>query len=557
MNRPALLLFAIAACTDHVQLASDPLDGLVSLTISPADTSILITDLSQPQQSLQFHAIGKFLDGTKHDVTELVSWKVDNAYPGNFAGPGDYETSGQAAGHVIIHADGDTLATTAMLDVVITTSIVDTAFPPPQPDIFVPGAPVITGDPTRSPAIVYPSYGTAFPQGVASTLYQFTGGSGNDTFQLAFDCDVLHLAVLTGGDRWLATGTTQAVIAQSCIGGQVAVTLEAAAAADGTLYGANPIPLSYSDDRPDGIIYFWSAATSGIMRGSLEAASAAKLYPADTTCVGCHAVSRAGTELAMGYGGEVLQTISLPQLATGISAAVQKIPMGWASYSPDGTRLVVADHGVLTLHDAKTGLPIGPGGGKVPLPAMRFATHPDWSPDGKYVAVALTGVAPTNQDVSAASIARIPYAADTWGQTEVIVAATGSDNDYFPKYSPDGQWLAFVHATTAAHGAPDASLRLVAASGGTPIALVHATGAADTMPSWAPQQNERAWLAFASSRPYGIVVPGGGPSQIWIAAVDLAHAAMTGDPSAAAFWLPSQDVTVLNNNPIWSPSPTP
>jgi hypothetical protein len=97
----------------------------------------------------------------------------------------------------------------------------------------------------------------------------------------------------------------------------------------------------------------------------------------------------------------------------------------------------------------------------------------------------------------------------------------------------------------------------VPAAGGTPIVLANATGAADTMPSWAPAANERAWLAFASSRPYGIVVPGGGPSQIWIAAVDLAHAATTSDPSAAAFWLPSQDLTVLNNNPIWSPSPTP
>ncbi|MGE5183474.1 MAG: TolB family protein [Acidobacteriota bacterium] len=276
-----------------------------------------------------------------------------------------------------------------------------------------------------------------------------------------------------------------------------------------------------------------------------------------SSCVGCHAVARSGTEVAMGYGGETLQTISLPSLATGISAATQKIPMGWASYSPDGTRLVVANKGVLALYDAKTGAPIGAGGGKVPLPPMRFATHPDWSPDGAYVAVALTGVAPTNQDVSAASIARIPFHADTWGPTEVIVAATGSDNDYFPRYSPDGKYLAYVHATTAAHGAPDASLRLVPATGGTPIVLANAAGAADTMPSWAPQQNQRAWLAFASARAYGVVVPGGGPSQIWITAIDLAHAATSSDPSAGAFWLPSQDVTVLNNNPVWSPSPTP
>ncbi|MGE5184566.1 MAG: hypothetical protein ACM31C_20990, partial [Acidobacteriota bacterium] len=262
--RAAASLAVLAACTEHVQLAKDPLDGLVSLAITPADTTILITDLSQPPQSLQYRAMGKFLDGTKHDVTDLVSWKVDNSYPGDFAGPGDYETSNQAAGHVIIHADGDTLAATAKLDVVITTTVVDAAFPPPAPDLFVPGTPVVTDDPTHSPALVYPTDGTMFPQGVASTLFQYTAGSGNDTFQLAFDCDVLHLAVITGADRWLASGSTQAVIAQSCIGARVAITLEGASAAAGTIYGAAPAAIAFSDDRPDGIIYYWSAATTGI-----------------------------------------------------------------------------------------------------------------------------------------------------------------------------------------------------------------------------------------------------------------------------------------------------
>jgi hypothetical protein len=98
---------------------------------------------------------------------------------------------------------------------------------------------------------------------------------------------------------------------------------------------------------------------------------------------------------------------------------------------------------------------------------------------------------------------------------------------------------------------------LVPATGGTPRSLAIANqrvGAtlvgdlANTMPAWAPQIGPRTWLAFASKRAYGKVVASG-PSQIWITSLDLGA---PGDPSTPAFWLPCQDVTVLNNNPVWS-----
>ncbi len=564
MIRAAAFLVVFTACTDHVQLARDPLNGIVSLKIVPGDSTIEIDDLSQPPQELDYKAIGTFLDGTSHDITNLVRWRVDNPFPGDFIDGNAYVTTNHAAGHVIIHADGDTVGATATLTVVINATLVDTAFPPPAPDLFQPGATVIS-DPAHSPALLYPSTGTRFPQGLGSTLFQIAQGAGTDTFLLAFDCDVLHLGVLTGGDRWLAADQTQLILAESCLGQNVAITLEGASSADGTIYGAPPAAIAFSTDRPDGVIYYWSAATSGVTRGELGTQTASKLYPTDTTCVGCHSAARDGSALAMGYGGEILQTVGLPSLATTIDASTMR-PMGWASFSPDGTRVVVANKGVLTLYDAKTGAPVGAGGGKVPLPVGHFATHPDWSPDGAFVAVAMTTSMPDNMTVDVASIARIGFSADKWGMPETLVASAGSgDNNYFPKYSPDGKYIAFVHAVEASHGAPSAELRLVLAGGGTPVSLVTASrrvgqvddvaGVADTMPSWAPAQGDTSWLAFASSRVYGAVLPTGGRPQIWIAAVDLAHAAVTGDPSSAAFWLPCQDVTVLNNNPVWSSPP--
>jgi hypothetical protein len=47
-------------------------------------------------------------------------------------------------------------------------------------------------------------------------------------------------------------------------------------------------------------------------------------------------------------------------------------------------------------------------------------------------------------------------------------------------------------------------------------------------------------------------MPTAARGQIWISGLDLTR---DGDPSFAAFWLPSQDVRVVNNNPVWAVTP--
>jgi Tol biopolymer transport system component len=293
------------------------------------------------------------------------------------------------------------------------------------------------------------------------------------------------------------------------------------------------------------------------MRGGVDLVSASKVYPSSGTCVGCHTISRSGHSLATAVddGSAVSFQLEAIDLASGqpVIAASPSRPMGWAAYSPDGSQLVVANNGVLTRYNASTGASLG----TVPLPAMRYATHPDWSPDGRSLAVALTAQTPTSMEVRAASIAVLPYNTNgTWGAPVMVVMGSNSNNNYFPRWSPDGTMLAFVHATGPSRGAASAELMLVSLPGGVPQALVTANrrvggeeriDLANTMPSWAPRVGPRLWLAFSSARPYGNVVSGG-PSQLWITSLDLTS---TGDPSTPAFWLPCQDVTVLNSNPVW------
>jgi TolB protein len=344
----AALLVLIASCNSLVQLAPDPLGDLTRIQITPKSADLLISDLSQPPIEQTFHAIGVFSDGARRDITQQLLWNVDNGVPGGFLTPGVFTTTNAASGHIQVIAQADAVWATADVTVRIDTTIIDGAFPPSDPDLFETTKPAMTGDPTRSPASLYPSTKTIFAQTLPGTVFQLARGALNDAFRLTFDTDLMHVVVLTGADRW-ETGALQSVIAQSNTGQQMTVSIDAASSADpGTIYRGSPIEFSFAKDAPDGPLYYWSAATSGIMRAAIGASSAGKLYPSDGTCVGCHTVSRDGTRMAMGYGNagvSALQTIDVPTLTSTISQA-KLYEMGWATYSPDGALVLIANDGV-------------------------------------------------------------------------------------------------------------------------------------------------------------------------------------------------------------------
>lgn len=551
------LLLSLAGCTETIRLDHDPLDNLVSVEIVPPEARIEITDLAQPHHTLQYEAIGRFTDGSTRDLTDLVTWAIDRDLLGAFEERGLFVASHTAAGHGTVAARVRGLQATGAIQIHIITTIIDPTFPPPAAGLFAAGKPVVTNDPTRTPTLIYPSDGTIMPKVIASTLFQLEPGTGNNAFRISFDSDVLHLRVETGADRWRADGDVQRLLASSVGPEPMRVSIAATSTTSSSVYAGASIMLGFSSDLIDVPLFYWSAATNGIMRGGVSAPSASKLYPSSGTCVGCHALSRDGRALAFGVDSGTASTFQLESLDLSTMQptlpASPARPMGWAAWSPDGSRIVVANDGVLTLYNAITGGSLG----VVPLPSMRYATHPDWSPDGTKLAVAYTAQSPTNVDVRAASIALISYTNGTWGTPQMLVTGSASSNNYFPRWSPDGSLIAFVRATEPSRGAATAELILVPAAGGTeqPLAIAnHRVGTTDlpdlanTMPAWAPRAGQRLWLAFSSARPYGKVVSGG-PSQIWITSLDLAT---PGDPTTPAFWLPCQDVTVLNNNPAWT-----
>jgi hypothetical protein len=568
---PVLML--VAACNEDVEIgqnadggvgsdAPPSIPGLVSLQVAPDPMEIRIEDLTIAHE-VPYVATGTFVDGSTRDVTAMVGWAVDNDAPGGFVAAGRWRASNAAGGRVVVEARAGDVAATADLTVVLAPAIPDGAFPPPPgaEGLFDPALPHVDGDPA-GPRIVYPAHETMFPINVYRILFQYDQGTAGapDVWEVRFVSDVLDLRVYTTSDRWQADELTWGFLAQSNAGGKVVMTVSSASSLTpaGPVYRSAPIDVFFSRSAVEGAIYYWSTSSEGVMKGVISQPAPTKFHsqPPDTTCVACHTVSRDGKRMAAGYDGERLQEITIPGRQELIPPTRE---FGWATFSPDGSLLLYSNKGALTLLDADTGQPVGPNAGAVPTGGA-LATHPDWSPQGDYVVVALCATV-GNKDASGCSIARIPYNGGAWGAPEILVQASGAgDNNFFPRYSPDSSLIAFVKATGKSKDQPTSELWLLPASGGTPIQLTranHRVGPADgvagignTMPTWAPTTHPGTqWLAFSSLRTYGKVQVGA--DQLWVVAIDPAAIA-SGDASYAAFWLPLQDVAERNHRAFWA-----
>lgn len=471
-------------------------------------------------------------------------------------------------------------------------TFVDENTPNDAGDLFDGATPHTAGENAkREPAIIYPSHETMFPLNVSHIRHDYTAGD-NDVFELRFVGPKTTVSVFTSSLTWTPTEEQWDWIAESNRGASVELVvsgLDSSAPSDA--WSSAPITLYFSDSAVEGAIYYWSTGTKGIMRATVGNPIPEKFYTdpaaADAEqCAACHTLSRDGKRLAVGYNGERLREVSVPERETivgGETAAAEpmmpdpgmmpgmmpKPPKGmmgegmasaWTTFSPDGEMLLVAANGVLTLIDSDTGATIGDNAGVVPIPAGTVATHPDWAATGDRVAIAL-GSKGGNKEIEAGSIAILSYDGGAWGAAEVVIASSGaSDNNFFPVWSPDSKYLAYVHADGKSKDAVSAELRLFDVATSKIISMTRLNqrvnnedgvlGSANSMPTWAPSTKQGTfWLAFSSIRAYSIVRPTDkDKDQIWIAAVDPSAK----DPSYAGFWAPFQSTEEGNHRAFWT-----
>jgi len=439
-------------------------------------------------------------------------------------------------------------------------------------------------DPSREPVLVYPSHETRFPLNVARILFEWSSPVANGLFELRFRGPRTEVAVYSAAPALTPDGEQWDWIAEANRGHDVTLELSVLSPEGDEAWTSAPIALSFSDSAVEGAIYYWSTGAEGVMKARIGDSNSVKFYAiAEGTekapCVGCHSLSRDGKRLAAVADGDVLREIAvadrtriLPVAGAGGAMAMPPAksdpkaaagtPASWSTFSPDGELLLVASGGTLTLLDADTGARVGANDGVVPLPDGAIATHPDWSAGGDRVAITLAEKG-GNKDVEGGSIALLPYDDGEWGAPETLVASTGgADNNFFPVWSPDSRFLAYVHATEKSSDARSAELRLVRVSDAAIFDLPRVnqrvgpsdgtTGVGNSMPSWAPSTRPGLfWLAFSSLRAYASVRPADTKKdQLWIAAIDPELA----DPGLPGFWAPFQNLEHGNHRAFWTHS---
>ncbi|MCX5742219.1 MAG: hypothetical protein NT062_06965 [Proteobacteria bacterium] len=571
---------------------TDPLLGLVSLVVEPADQTLVI---QQGQPAIEeYTATGTFVDGHSENITDRVAFALGDGTLGGFANA-KLTTTIAKGGRTVVVASAAGVEGQTPVTIKLQQRYDDPGSTLPTDPAAPFGGPVVAG---RDPTSVYPNDGVVVPPNLGRLELHFRPGTGNTLFELSFVSAVLDLKVylrcttpLNGGCIYLPDAPVWTWIAESHRGTDP-VTWSIRATDDaGTGVGTSlPMTMRFAPEDLTGGIYYWNTTTTSIMRfdfASTTQVMAEKFIGPEmtgNTCVGCHALSRDGKKLVAEAGGQNDGRILLLDVAT----STPLVPFGsteksnFESWNMDGSAFVgvYADNGAtnfnLMLFDGTTAAlteTIEAGG-----TSTNPTNHPDWSPLGDRIAFINVGVKNTLQMMYNGEIRTVAKVGGVWQPYEVVVPRVAGKNRYYPSFAPDGKLLVFNESTCTSgntggecNGDTDPTAKLygidgIAGGTITPFDHANAPGIADngktaltnSFPKWNPfvfrntaSGGRLAWITFSSTRKYGLRSPPGSGTLLWMAAVDLDAPAGT-DPSLAAFALPFQDITTSNHIAQWT-----
>jgi hypothetical protein len=442
-------------------------------------------------------------------------------------------------------------------------------------------------DPAASPVIVYPLSGSLHPINLADITFQWRRGPdaaqtlfrirlkrlSGDAFEYDVPCnhvgtdsplmEALQCVYRMPPAEWLDLATT--VHGETLTADVTGVD----PTRPGIIATSDPITLSFSPEPVNGGIYYWTTSIQGTMRlpfgGKATPYIPQKSSANPYSCSGCHAVSRSGATMANTEGENVtgsLRVVSAGDPSKALFPPATGHDSGMTAISPDGTLVLSSYSDRLVLRDAATGSSLG----EVPAAALgaRQGYHPEWSPDGRSLALTLSADATDDVSVRAGAIAVLPYdptatGSAAWGTVEELVP-TGTEFNFYPTWSPDGHWIAFATApvggaTPTSYAQPRARLRLVNRDTKTVYELANATfkpGRTSTYPKFAPvaQSGGLMFLTFNSKIDYGFFNPT--QPQLWITSIDPNKIPTGDDPSTVPVWLPFQSPKERNYLGVWT-----
>lgn len=486
------------------------------------------------------------------------------------------------------------------------------------------GAPAASGKPT----LTYPLNGSLHAKNLARITFQWTQGSATNTvfrieatasdqkYALFVPCKNAQCSYQLPTDEWLTLGKEY--------GGKGPLTFRISGTdgKGGAVGTSEAVALQFSPEDVHGALYYWAANSGTIKRATFGAQAAVPfIAPGSTTnefqCAGCHSVSRDGSTIAFavsaleGEDRAAIQTAptqnpASPYVRPGKSGDQPTNFQGHnVALSPDG--MLAAVNGIpatgeawppyFEIRETRTGKSLVKLDMGDPLfGEEHVAILPEWSPDGRSLAVTLADGREDGDgfgclwtaETCRSSIAVMSYSGGVLGAAQVLVRGSGAEYHFYPTWSPDGRYIAFASARfdkkvkneggdpQQSESNPDAVLRIVRATGGpytcpsadcsdlvngmqysVADALAH-KGKQSTWPKFTPftqgADDSLAFISLNSKIDYGfprVDDEGLARSQLWMFGLDLKKVGQ-GDPSFAPVWLPYQDIEDSNLTPYWT-----
>jgi hypothetical protein len=576
----SLFVGAVAACGPSHGGGDD--DSMATLTINPPTSELTV--LNTVPVTEDFTGTLTYPDGTTKDVTSDVVFAVGSGY-GDFMartltarGAGKLDIVGvysdkQATAEVIVHANG---------------TRVDPTLPANTVDLFNG-----TEDASRAPSVVYPPLDVVMPRNLGDFEIHWNDTNGNDIFEISLHTDLSDVRVYVPGGNGVATlGPTPSWSAflatewAAAVGSEATVTYQVRGVvstnpAAGVGAGA-PRLVKLSNEDMNGGIYYWASSgddantPEGIWRHDMAnpgqpAEQFETLTQTNGRCIACHVLSRDGTHMAITYdgGNANSNTVDVGTKTFGVESTA----WNFATFTPDAAQMLTTHDGILTVRDFATQATVAT------APSAGLITHPDLSADGTRMVYVRPTVTNCDWGFGGGQIFTRTFdqSTETFGPEVMLVA--DSNNNYYPSFSPDGQWVLFNKSTNntaaGAYNNGSAAVWVIKSDGSAPaVELAKLNTAANLTNSWARWapfaqtvgSDDINWITVSSKRDFGTrldhnafpVPPMSayddlpGRPQVWMTAFVPSVAAAGMDPSQPAFRLPFQNIQSNNHIAQWT-----